>query len=296
MRSILPVARLSIIVPFTGEQHSFERTLVSVLEHRPPRCEVIVAHDGSYDDPYVLGDEVRFVEDATIRSPLSALAAAAPLARAPIVHFVHEGVAVTDGWVQEPLALLEGDATTAVGSVVYRSDQPERILTAGMDTDVADLCRSVGHGRLSTTREDLQSIQFPALVACFLRRETLLTLIDYGFSHHLLVTQLHWCFLMQVLGQQVRVATRSHVSANPSVAWPTIDRSMAAELQAVRSAHIDEAFGLVQFISAVAKRPWSLSIANGRRGCNARNIAPWAAHREALIESMELQANRRRAA
>ena len=52
---------LSIIVPFTGQTESFETTLASVLQNRPARAEVIVAHAGRYDDPWGLKDEVQFV-------------------------------------------------------------------------------------------------------------------------------------------------------------------------------------------------------------------------------------------
>ena len=51
------VPRLSIIIPHRNDQ-LLEETILSVLENRPRDCEIIVAHDGSYCDPYQLVDEV----------------------------------------------------------------------------------------------------------------------------------------------------------------------------------------------------------------------------------------------
>ncbi len=45
--------RLSIIVPYCRDEAAFETTLVSVLENRPNQCEVLVPHDGSYQDPLI---------------------------------------------------------------------------------------------------------------------------------------------------------------------------------------------------------------------------------------------------
>ncbi len=59
--NISPVPRLSIVVPISRDLAAFESTLISVLENRPRDCEVLVTHDGSYDDPFNLCDEVRFV-------------------------------------------------------------------------------------------------------------------------------------------------------------------------------------------------------------------------------------------
>ena len=54
--------RLSIIVPLMGNLQRFEETLVSVLENRPERSEVVVVTNRPYDDPYALRGEVAFVE------------------------------------------------------------------------------------------------------------------------------------------------------------------------------------------------------------------------------------------
>ena len=54
------MARLAIVITDGGSIESLESTLVSVLENRPPDCEVLVALAGPYADPYELSGEVRF--------------------------------------------------------------------------------------------------------------------------------------------------------------------------------------------------------------------------------------------
>ena len=44
------VCRLSIVVPYDRDEAAFETSLVSILENRPEYCEVIVSHDGQYQD------------------------------------------------------------------------------------------------------------------------------------------------------------------------------------------------------------------------------------------------------
>ena len=55
--------RLAIVITAVGSVESVERTLVSVLENRPTDCEVFVALNQPYSDPYDLKDEVRFVQN-----------------------------------------------------------------------------------------------------------------------------------------------------------------------------------------------------------------------------------------
>ena len=53
---------LSIIIPASGSESRWERTLVSVLQNRPEDTEILVVVPGRYNDPYQLREEVRFVE------------------------------------------------------------------------------------------------------------------------------------------------------------------------------------------------------------------------------------------
>ena len=53
--------RLTILIPCVGGAAAFDATLVSVLQHRPADCEVLLVHTEPYDDPYDLAGEVQFL-------------------------------------------------------------------------------------------------------------------------------------------------------------------------------------------------------------------------------------------
>ena len=73
-----PVPQLSIVIPSSRDTEALEMTLAAALEHQPDDCEVIVVNDGSYDDPYKLGAEVRFIDAAATANPIDLLNAGSP--------------------------------------------------------------------------------------------------------------------------------------------------------------------------------------------------------------------------
>src|SRR6476646_4128033 len=86
-----PVPRLSIVIPCLGGAAEFDSTLVSVLQNRPPDCEVLVAHSESYADPYGLRGEVHFIESPS-SSLIELLNAALAVTTGEIVHVVGCGL------------------------------------------------------------------------------------------------------------------------------------------------------------------------------------------------------------
>ena len=108
-----PTPVLSIVVPHLGNDPSFESSLVSVLENRPRRCEVLVCHDGSYTDPFDLGDEVQFVTAQGNDLP-SLVSTAAHAAQGRLLHVLCDGQQATEGWTDSAIDCFE-DAT--VGSL-----------------------------------------------------------------------------------------------------------------------------------------------------------------------------------
>ena len=55
------MSRFSIVVPILGHSKQTDDTLASALRYRPAESEVIIVHDGSYEDQYGLGDEIQQV-------------------------------------------------------------------------------------------------------------------------------------------------------------------------------------------------------------------------------------------
>ena len=89
---------LSIVIPMQGNAARLEQGLVSVLENRPADCEVIVVLDGAYEDPYLLEDEVRFVDAPDGASWVDSINLGVQRARAEIVHLLGCGSQVCEGW------------------------------------------------------------------------------------------------------------------------------------------------------------------------------------------------------
>ncbi len=146
------VPRLAIIVSAGGSTESLESTLVSVLEHRPPDCEILVALTGKYADPYQLQDEVRFVQAAPRTGAVAAIRDAIAASRAPFIHVLAGGCTVTEGWVEPALARFGDRNLASVAPLVLDARRPERLLAAGVGYRASGRRILVGHGQPSNAQ------------------------------------------------------------------------------------------------------------------------------------------------
>lgn len=170
-----PVPRLSIIVPIGRDLAAFERTLVSVLENRPADSEVLVSHDGTYDDPYQLSDEVRFVVCET-PALVPQVATGVVEARGRVIHVLADGICATGGWTAAAMEKFE-HSDAAVVAPVIRHTLSGKILAAGWSDGRARLCQAACRGR------DEVGTGAPQLVGAYLqasfwRREVIQSLVD----------------------------------------------------------------------------------------------------------------------
>lgn len=107
--------RLSIVVPFKKNAARLESTLLSILENRPHDSEVILVHDGNYDDPYSLGqDELLVVDSEGSSSLISLVNEGVRAACAPIVHILFPGMEVESGWVDSAIDAFQANEVGAV--------------------------------------------------------------------------------------------------------------------------------------------------------------------------------------
>ena len=171
---------LSIIVPVGADVSKFDDTLVSVLENRPPRCEVIVPHDGSYDDPFDLGDEVRLVSDAG-GNFVDVVMAGARAARGEFVHVLAGGLRATEGWTDAALKSFGRDEVASVSPVI-RSAENRCVVSAGWGDTQNGLLQPLDAGRRDSTTDDATSSVGAYLDASFWRRSVFLSLGD-GFLY-----------------------------------------------------------------------------------------------------------------
>lgn len=161
--------RLSIIIAHQNDQR-LENTLLSVLENRPSDSEIIVAHDGSYADPYHLADEVLFVETNQPCSQTAKLNEGLYAACAPVVHILGEGMQVSEGWCEGAVARIQRQQIAAVSPVVHATDGSQASY-AGLDG------RSLAKRGLQTVKSQVPThCAAPLLAAGFYSRRMLLGL------------------------------------------------------------------------------------------------------------------------
>jgi len=122
------VIRLSVVVPFTQRVDQFESTLVSVLENRPSDCEVVVVNDGTYADPYDIGDEVRFVNGSPGKNLLELLNFGGQTAVGEVLHFVLPGMIAQPGWATSAIARFSDARIASVSPGIRSHRRPTKIL------------------------------------------------------------------------------------------------------------------------------------------------------------------------
>lgn len=163
---------VTILVPVGSDLAAFETSLVSVLENRPADAEVIVPHDGSYDDPFDLQDEVRFVRADSSRVG-DLIAAGAAEARARFVHVLADGVRATSEWLTAGVRPFDDPHVGSVSPLVVTADGSRAIV--GWRDYAASTCQPVvtdGSPRQGRAASDVAAY----LAASFWRRETLRSL------------------------------------------------------------------------------------------------------------------------
>jgi hypothetical protein len=137
MRRNAAVTRLSIVIPALGHNDLLESGLVSVLEHRPLDSEVLVVLNDTYDDPYNLGDEVRFVRAPVGADLLDCLNLGYRSTAGDTIHFLGCGFEVSVGWADGPLARIEDPSVGAVVPILEQPGSPDTGVLAGIAYDPA---------------------------------------------------------------------------------------------------------------------------------------------------------------
>ncbi len=232
MPKFSPTPRLSIIVPVGSDIPAFENTLISVLENRPEHCEIIVAHSGNYDDPFMLADEVEFLVTASTRLA-RIVAEAANVARGHIVHVLAEGIIATEDWTEPALELFEQHDTAIVAPVI-RDRETGDIVNAGWFDSAARLCHGLAAGQNEVRRRDINRVDGAYLQASFWRRDVLASLENTFDSASTLESVYAHTLVAQVAGWRSAMATNSNVySDNIPEEWTTSSFSRGQRLRAI---------------------------------------------------------------
>jgi len=125
------MSHLSIIIAASGSDAALESTITSVLEHQPPGAEIFVAHDGSYQDPYDLGDEVQYIIVPGATSWMQLANAAASEATTPLLHFLIAGTEVSGDWTTPAVEAFSSHDIASVCPVLLDTAGSGRVVAAG---------------------------------------------------------------------------------------------------------------------------------------------------------------------
>jgi hypothetical protein len=123
---------LSIVIPTVADTAALEETLVSVLENRPPDCEIIVPLSCGYDDPWNISDEVTFVQAPRGSRLVACTNLGIASSRGSVVHVLAAGWKATPGWTDRPLEWFATDDIAAVVPAVVAADDSARAVPTGV--------------------------------------------------------------------------------------------------------------------------------------------------------------------
>ncbi|MCA9136299.1 MAG: hypothetical protein KDB00_06060 [Planctomycetales bacterium] len=173
MLKVLRDPRVSIVIPLQRDEQLFEATLLSVLENQPADCQILAAHNGTYSDPFQLGDEVTFV---TARSSnlVDLVRDAFGATTAPIVHVIGTGMKASTDWLDPAIAsFTESDVAAAAATLV--SEQTTQIHSTGWCDTPGRYCQPQRAAERDRRTDALNGF---FLDACFVRRDLLGELLD----------------------------------------------------------------------------------------------------------------------
>jgi hypothetical protein len=143
-----------------------------VLQNRPGDCEILVAHDGGYEDPYALRGDVQFVDAGEQANPIELVTAGCRAAKGDVLHLLQSGAEVEEGWAEPALTHFDDPRVAAVAPLVLDATEHHQVISAGITYGPGGgrWIRSRGagsdHGRRRT-------VLGPTLGAAFYRRSTL---------------------------------------------------------------------------------------------------------------------------
>ncbi|MEX2141747.1 MAG: glycosyltransferase family A protein [Pirellulales bacterium] len=171
--------RLSIIIPVLGSAARLETTLISVLENRPPDCEILVVHNAPYADPYDLAGEIRFLPVASRVGIVECVNEGIQASHGSVVHLLASGLEVAEDWTEPALEHFQDPRVASVSPVVVDSLDTQVTVASGL----AYSCRwgrivrtdTPAATAITTTASDTTHIEVlgPLVQAAFYRRSSL---------------------------------------------------------------------------------------------------------------------------
>jgi hypothetical protein len=243
------------VIPLQRSEQLFEDTLLSVLENQPNECQIVGVHNGTYSDPFDLGDEVEFV---TARSSnlVDLVRDANTATTAPIVHVLGTGMKVKSGWMDESLERFE-DLDVAALTPSLTHDNAGTTRRAGWIDVGGRYCRPYEFAAGNPARVDNSAgnVRGFFLNACFIRQRLLASLLDAvapAMNDPIAVSYAFGCLLKRA-GWKVVVGSECQIEADQAIEFDDdSDFARGQRLAAIRSRILpsERSAGLLQMIQS----------------------------------------------
>lgn len=181
-----PRSGLSIVIPVTTRLgrdmiKAFEETLLSVLENRPERAEVIVVLGCEYSDPWNIREEVEFLRAPEGSSLVACVNVGLAACSGEIVHVLAPGWRATPDWADAAVARFESSKVGAVVPAIVSEKDRSRTISQGIAYRAGGRRVVVKPPRARPGEAAVRPAWGPPLQAGFWRAEVL-ELDGHGFA------------------------------------------------------------------------------------------------------------------
>jgi hypothetical protein len=270
------VPRLTIVIPWIGPAAPCEETLAAVLQHRPTGCEVVVALADHYDDPYRLGEEVRFLpgDGERARDFVSLVNRGVAVAEADIVNIIPCGLLATEDWASAALLQFAAPEVAAVAPVIVGERDRQRVTSAGVNYTLGGVRQLAQCGRPYEVSELVRSQPLGATLAGgFFRKAVVDALGGFDARMGLDLADVDFALCLEELGLRTECEPTSlYIDARKSASGGSFAQGIAAErlfwrhLEPAtrRAAMPNHALRLVGELALCLVQPWWIAHLAGR--------------------------------
>lgn len=168
-----PVSRLAIVISSVDSVEAFETTLLSVLESRPARTDIIAVHAHPYADPYQLQGEVQLIAAPVRSNYVTCANLGLRAATADVVHLLAAGCLVRDGWTEGALRHFRDPRVAVVAPLLLDLAEPTHAVSAGLHYLAGGARRSSTRFVADVHEAGVAPILAASLAAVFYNRVTL---------------------------------------------------------------------------------------------------------------------------
>ena len=128
--------RFSIIIPLMGDERLFDQTLASILRDRSPSSEILVIHDGTYQDPHQLSDEITFVSTEKRCDLIAMFNRGVSLSSGDFITFIRPGMELSQDWQLTVEDAFQKPHIASVSPLITTHSEPQKIVTAGVEAGI----------------------------------------------------------------------------------------------------------------------------------------------------------------